>query len=124
MMYCEHLTCLSEILLFRSSKAGIITFAIIDVLFSRVINLWYVNSTFTATTLIALIDDFALFASTSAFIPLIRVPPTAAPACNIAIIGIALFPLSAKCNCPLMPEVVNGPFEVRMVLLGKRPGRI
>ena len=30
---------------------------------------------------------FALFASTSAFMPFIKVPPIAVPACNIAITG-------------------------------------
>ena len=54
----------------------------------------------------------ALFASTSAFIPLIRVPPIAATACNITITGIALFFLEPKCNCPLVPVAVTGPFEI------------
>ena len=83
-----------------------------DVLFCRVINHWWVNSTFAATILIALLNDFALFGSTSAFIPLIRVPPITAPACNITITGIALFSLEQKCNCPLVPVAVTGPSEV------------
>ena len=72
------------ILLFRLSNTGIIAFAIIDVLFFRVLNLWWVNSTFAVTILSALLNDFALFASTSAFIPLIKVPTIAAPACVIS----------------------------------------
>ena len=95
-----------------------------DVQFSRVINIWCVNSTFAVTILIALLNDFALFASTSAFIPLIRVPPIAAPACNITSTGIALFSLEPKCNCPLMPVVVTGPFEVGIILLDKRASRV
>ena len=83
-----------------------------DVLFSNVNNLWCVNSTFAVTILIALLNDFALFASTSAFIPLIRVPSIAAPAYYIIITGIALFALKPKCNCPFVPVAVTGPFEV------------
>ena len=61
---------------------------------------------------------------TSAFMPLINVPPIAAPACYIAITGIALFCLEPKCNCPLMPVVAASPFEVWIILLGKRAGRV
>ena len=42
----------------------------------------------------------------------IRVPLIAAPACNITITGIALFSLEPKCNCPFIPLVVTGPFDV------------
>ena len=65
-----------------------------------------------------------LLASTSAFIPLINVPPIAAPACNITITGIALFCLEPKCNFPLTPVAVSGPFEVWTILLGKRASRV
>ena len=71
-----------------------------------------------------MLNDFPLFVSTSAFMPLINVPPIAVPACNIAIAGIALFCLEPKCNCPLMPVVVAGAFEVWTILLGKRASRV
>ena len=45
-------------------------------------------------------------------IPLIKVPPIAAPACNIAITGIALFSLEPKCNCSFIPVAVTSPFDV------------
>ena len=77
-----------------------------------------------ATILSALLNDFALFASTSAFMPLINVPPIAAPACNIAITGIAFFCLEPKCSCLLMPVVVASPFEVWIILLGKRASKV
>ena len=112
------------ILLLRSPNAGIIAFAIIDVLFSRVLSHWCVNSTFAVTILSALLNDFAFFASTSAFIPLNKVPPIAAPACHIAITGITLFSLEPKCNCPFIPVVVTGPFDVWIILFGKRAGRV
>ena len=100
------------ILPFRSSNAGLILFAIIDILFSRVLNLWWVNSTFAVTILSALLNDFALSASTSAFIPLMKVQPIGAPACNIAITGIALFSPEAMCSCPFIPVAVTSPFDV------------
>ena len=79
------------ILLLRSSNAGIIAFVIIDILFSRVLSHWCVNSTFAVTILSALLNDFALFTSTSAFIPLIKVPPIAAPACISPLLGLLSF---------------------------------
>ena len=109
------------ILPLRSSNAGIIAFAIIDVLFSRVLNLWLVSSTFAVTILSALLNDYALFASTSAFIPLIKVLPIAAPACNIATTGIVLFSFEPKCSCPFVPVVVAGPFDVWIIFLVKEP---
>ena len=112
------------ILLLRSSNAGITALSIIDVLFSRVVSCWCVNSIITATILSVLLNDFALFASTSAFIPLIKVPPIAAPACNIAITGIALFSLDPKCNHPFIPVAVAGLFDVWIILFGKRAGRV
>ena len=60
----------------------------------------------------ALLNDFALFASTNAFMPLIKVPPIAAPACNIAITGTALFSLEPKCSCPFKHVAVASPFDV------------
>ena len=92
--------------------------------FGRHAAMWLFHSTFAATILSALLNDFALFTSTSALIPLINVPPIAVPACNIAITGIALFSLEPKCNCPLMPVVVSGPFEVWIILSGKRASRV
>ena len=112
------------ILLLRSSNAGIIAFAIIDVLFSRVLSHWCVSSTFAVTILSTLLNDFSLFTSTSAFIPLIKVPPIAAPASHITITGIALFSLDPKCNCPFIPVVVAGPFDVWIILFSKRAGRV
>ena len=56
--------------------------------------------------------------------PLINVPPIAALACNITITGIVLFCLEPKCNCPLMPVAATGPFEVWIILLGKRAIRV
>ena len=44
--------------------------------------------------------------------PLIKVPPIAAPVCNIAITGTALFPLEPKCSCPFKPVAVTDPFDV------------
>ena len=111
------------ILLFRSSDAGIITLTIIDILFSRVLSHWCVSSTFAVTILNALLNDFALFTS-SGFIPLIKVPSIAAPACNITITGIAVFSLEPKCNCPFIPVTVAGPFDVWIILFGKRAGRV
>ena len=64
-----------SILLLWLSNAGIIAFAIIEVLFPRVLSHWRVSSTFGATILSALLNDCALFTSTSVFIPLIKVLP-------------------------------------------------
>ena len=67
---------------------------------------------FAVTILSALLNDFALLASTSAFIPLIKVPPVAAPAYNFAITGITFFSLEPKCICPFIPVAAAGPFDV------------
>ena len=56
-------------------STGIIAFAIIDVLFSRVTSLLCVISTLAFNIFIALLKEFAFFASTNAFIPLINIPP-------------------------------------------------
>ena len=64
---------------------------------------------FPATILRALLNDFALFAFTNAFMPLIKVPPITAPACNIAITGTAIFSLEPKCSFPFKPVAVTGP---------------
>ena len=52
------------------------------------------------------------FASTNAFMPLIKVPPIAVPACNIAITGTALFSLEPKCSYPFEPIAVTSFFDV------------
>ena len=92
-MYCLHFVCLSEkancslVLLIcnlRSLRTGIIAFAIIDVLFSRVISLLCVISTLVFSIFIALLNELALLASTNAFIPLISILPIAAVPCAIA----------------------------------------
>ena len=46
------------------------------------------------------------------FVPLIKVPPIAGPACNITITGTALFSLEPKCSCPFKPVAVTSPFDV------------
>ena len=59
------------------------------VLFSRVTSLLCVISTLAFNIFMALLKEFALFASTKAFIPLINIPPIAAVPCAIASNGIA-----------------------------------
>ena len=44
--------------------------------------------------------------------PLIKVPPIAAPAFTITITGTTLFSIEQKCNCPFRPVAVTGPFDV------------
>ena len=91
-----------------SLSAGIIAFTIIDVLFSRVTSLLCVISTFAFIIFIALLKEFALFASTKAFIPLINIPPIAAVPCAIANSGIALLLLVLCLSCSaLLPALWN-----------------
>ena len=124
-LYCDvSFWFILEIWFLRSSRTGMITFTIIDVLFSRVMSHWCVISTFAATIFIALLNDFALLASTSALIPFMSVPPIAAPACKIVSNGTALLSLDPKCNCTFLPVAVAGPFEVWIILLGKRASKV
>ena len=46
--------------------------------------------------------EFALFASTKAFIPLINIPPIAAVPCAIASSGMALLLLVLYSSCPVL----------------------
>ena len=97
-------------------------FAIIDVLFPRVTNLLCVISTLAFNIFIALLKEFALFASTKAFIPLINIPPIAAVPCAKASNGIALLFLVPCSSHPVLSLDVTGPLESCTILLGRSAG--
>ena len=59
----------------------------------------------------ALLKEFALFASTKAFIPLINIPPIAAVPCAIASNGIALLVLEPCSLCLVFSLDVDSPLE-------------
>ena len=93
----------------RSLRTGIIAFAIIDVLFSRVTSLLCVITTLALSIFIALLNELALLASTNAFIPLINIPPIAVVPSAIAKSGIALLFLEHNLSCPVSSLDVAGP---------------
>ena len=109
---------------FRSLSAGIITFTIIDVLFSRVTSLLCVISTFAFSIFIALLKELALLASTKAFIPLISIPPIAAVPCAIASNGTALLFLMSLPSHSVLPLDVASPLASCTILLGRSASKL
>ena len=94
-----------------SLRTGIITFAIIDVLFSRVTSLLCVISTLALSIFIALLNELTLLASTNAFIPLYNILPIAAVPCAIAKSGVALLFLECNLSWPVLSLDVTSPLE-------------
>ena len=68
---------------------------------------------------IALLNEFALLASTNAFIPLISIPYIAAVPCAIAKSGIALLLLEHNLSCPFSSLDVTSTLELSFILLGR-----
>ena len=108
----------------RSLRTGIIAFAIIDVLLSRVTSLLYVVSALALSIFIALLNELALLASTNAFIPLISIPPIAAAPCAIAKSGIALYFLDCNLSCVISSLDVTSPLESPVILLGRNASKV
>ena len=83
-----------------------------------------VISTFAFNIFIALLKEFALFASTKAFIHLINIPPIAAVPCTIARNSIALL-LLVLCSSHLVLSLdVASPLESCTILLGSNAGKV
>ena len=95
-----------------------------DVLFSRVTSLLCVISTLAFNIFIALLKEFALFASINVFIPLISIPPIAAVPCAITSSGIALLFLKCDLSCPVLSLDVAGPLESLTISLGRSAGKV
>ena len=83
-----------------------------------------VISTFALNIFLALLKEFAVFASTKTFIPLINIPPIAAVPCAIANNGIALLLLVLCSLCPVLSLDVAGPLVSYTTLLGRSAGKV
>ena len=68
--------------------------------------------------------EFALFASTKAFIPLINIPPIAAVPCSITSNGMALLLLVLCSSHSVLSLDVTGPLESCMILLGRSADKV
>ena len=103
---------------------GIIAFAIIDVLFSKVTSLLCVISTLALSIFIVLLKELALLASTNAFIPLISILPIAVVPCAIAKSGKALLLLECYLSCLFLTLDVASPLESPVILLGRSADKV